>query len=68
MKKRNIGDLIIIGGTGDFANGIECIVTEVEDGRIIKAKAVNPDERLGKIGFLKEDDDYVIVEWSWSEN
>lgn len=68
MKKRNIGDLIIIGGTGDFAEGIECIVTEVENGRITKAKAVVPDERLGRIGFLKEGDDYVIVEWSWSEN
>ncbi len=68
MKKRNIGDIIVIGGTGDFAEGIECIVTEVKDGRTVKAKAVNPDERLGKIGFLKEGDDYVIVEWNWSEN
>jgi hypothetical protein len=68
MKKRKIGDLIIIGGTGYFAEGIECIVTEVEDGRIIKAKAVNPDPRLARIGFLEEAGEYVIVEWSWSEN
>lgn len=68
MKKREIGDLIIIGGSGDFAAGIECIVTEMQDGRITKAKAVIPDPRLARIGFLEEHGDYVIVEWNWSEN
>lgn len=65
---RQVGDIIILEGTGDFANGIECIVTETKDGRVTKAKAVHPDERLAKLGFLIEGDDYIIQEWNWSEN
>lgn len=65
---RQIGDTFYIEGTGDFADGIECIVMEMEDGRITKAKAAYPDPRLAKIGFLQEGDDYIIVEWNWSNN
>jgi hypothetical protein len=63
-----IGDIIVMPGTGDFADGVECVVTEITDGRITKAKAIIPDERLSKMGFLIEGDDYIIVEWRWSEN
>lgn len=68
--KRQVGDIFTIEGTGDFASGIECIVMEIspDDGRILKAKAAIPDERLGKVGFIKEGEDYVITEWRWSEN
>lgn len=58
----------MIEATGDFAPGIECVVLQVEDGRITKAKALIPDPRLAKIGFLMEGDDYIIQEWNWSEN
>lgn len=66
MKK--IGDTFFIEATGIFAPGIECIIMEMQDGRITKAKAAISDERLLKHGFLSEGDDYIIVEWNWSEN
>lgn len=65
---RNIGDTFLIEATGEFAPGIECIVMEVEEGRVKKAKAAIPDERLAKVGFIIEGEDYVIVEWEWSPN
>ena len=66
---RNIGDTFLIEGTGCFSEGIECIVMEVgDDGRILKAKAAVPDERLARLGFLIEGEDYIIVEWKWSNN
>jgi hypothetical protein len=65
---RNVGDLFMIDATGDFAPGIECIVMEVDNGRTTKARAAVPDERLTRHGFLIEGDDYIIVEWNWSEN
>lgn len=65
---KNIGDLITIQGTGDFAQGIECIIVEMDDGIIMKAKAANPDERLARAGFFKEGDDYVIFSWLWWSN
>lgn len=68
--KHQVGDLFTLFGTGDFEEGIECIVMEVapDDGRILKAKAAHPDERLAKMGFIIEGDDYVIIEWNWSDN
>ncbi len=55
--------------TGVYAPGIECIVMEVdEDGRVTKAKAAVPDEQLGKIGFILEGEDYVFMDWFWSNN
>lgn len=63
-----IGDIFTLKGIGQFASGIKCIVTEVKDGRVTKAKAVIPDPRLAKCGFLVEGEDYVIVEWNWSQN
>lgn len=63
------GDIIQLEGTGDFA-GMECIVMEVDpvDGHVTKMKAAVPDERLGKIGFILEGEDWIVVEWNWSEN
>ncbi len=59
----------MLEGTGIFADGIEMIVMEIsDDGRILKAKAAVPDERLIKYGFIIEGEDYIIVEWAWSEN
>lgn len=66
MKK--VGDTFYLEATGVFAPGIECIILEMEAGRITKAKAANADERLLKHGFLVEGEDYVIIEWKWSEN
>jgi hypothetical protein len=65
---KQVGDKFNIEATGDFAPGIECIIMEIEDGRITKAKAANPDQRLLKHGFLLEGEDYIIVEWKWSQN
>jgi len=64
------GDTFMIEAGGEFFPGIECIVIEVsdEDGRVIKAKAAEPDERLGKYGFILEGEDYVIQEWNWCDN
>lgn len=63
------GDIIRLDGTGDFA-GMECIVMEVDpvDGRVTKMKAVIPDDRLGKMGFILEGDDWVAVEWDFCPN
>lgn len=65
---KRVGDAFFIEATGYLAPGIECIIMEMKDGRITKAKAVLPDARLLKHGFLIEGDDYIIVEWKWSEN
>ena len=66
MKK--VGDKFYLEATGDFAPGIECIIMELKEGRITKAKSVVRDDRLLKHGFIIEGDDYIIVEWQWSEN
>lgn len=66
---RQPGDIIRLDGTGDFA-GMECIVMEVDpvDGRVTKMKAVIPDDRLGKMGFILEGEDWVAVEWDFCLN
>lgn len=68
MKKP--GDIIILEGSGDFANGLECIVMDVDpiDGRVTKMKAAIPDDRLGKMGFILEGEDWVAVEWDYNPN
>lgn len=67
---RKVGDIVNLEATGIFAPGIECIVMEVspDDGRVIKMKAAIPDERLAKLGFIQEGDDYVVVEWEYYPN
>lgn len=67
---RKPGDIIHLEGTGDFAEGIECIVMEVDpiDGHVTKMKAAIYDERLGRMGFILEGEDWVVVEWEWSQN
>jgi len=64
------GDIIFLEATGDMAPGIECVVMEVspEDGRVIKMKAAIPDERLARMGFIIEGEDYVVVEWEYFPN
>lgn len=61
-----VGDIITLGGTGVFADGVDCVVLEVhnEDGRILKMKAVTPDENLCKFGFFQEGEDYVVYEYN----
>lgn len=63
------GDIIILEGTGDFAN-MECIVMEVDpiDGRVTKMKAAIPDDRLGRMGFILEGEDWVAIEWDFYPN
>ena len=67
---RQPGDIIWLEATGCFSPGIECIVMEVhpDDGRVTKMKAVVPDERLARIGFIEEGGDYVAVEWQYFPN
>lgn len=67
---KNVGDIVFIEGTGDFYPGIECIVLEIdpEDGRVTKMKAAIPDERLSKMGFIIEGENWVVVEWNYSLN
>lgn len=67
---RNVGDIIKVEATGCFAPYIECEVLEVspEDGRITKMKALIRDERLARLGFIIEGEDYVVVEWNYSPN
>lgn len=67
---RQPGDIIILGGSGAFASGLECIVMEVDpvDGRVTKMKAAVPDDRLGKMGFILEGEDWVAVEWDYNMN
>lgn len=66
---RKVGDIITIEATGDFAPGIKCEVLEVSpEGRILKMKSLIKDERLLRMGFLIEGEDYVAIEWNWSEN
>lgn len=64
------GDIIRLEGTGDFANGIECIVMEIDpdDGRVTKMKATIHDDRLGRMGFILEGEDWVAVEWDFCPN
>lgn len=64
------GDILILEGKGVFAPGVECIVTEVcpIDGHVKKIKALIPDERLGKHGFLQEGEDWVAVVWDLCMN
>jgi len=38
------------------------------DGRITKMKASVPDDRLGKMGFILEGEDWVAVEWDFCTN
>jgi hypothetical protein len=67
---RKVGDIIRFEATGELAPYIECEVLEVspDDGRITKMKAVTPDDRLFKSGFILEGDDWVAVEWDYYEN
>jgi len=67
---RNIGDIIKLEATGDFYPYIECVVLEIspEDGRITKMKALHPDDRLAKLGFIIEGEDYVAIEWNYHPN
>lgn len=68
--KKNVGDTFFLLGSGCFAGGVECVIMEVseDDGRVLKAKAVYPDVRLLKAGFLIEGENYIIQEWKWSNN
>lgn len=67
--KRQPGDIVTFEGTGDFTN-FDCIVMEVDpvDRRITKMKAAIPDDRLGKMGFILEGEDWVAIEWDFYPN
>lgn len=69
MPKYNIGDIITLEATGDFAPGIDIIVVELdENGVVQKARAAIPDPRLARHGFIEENGEYYAVVWRWSEN
>ena len=69
MAGRQVGDIILLEATGDFAPGIKCVVLGVDDeGNILKAMSLVKDERLLKNGFLLEGDNYIVVQWNWSNN
>jgi hypothetical protein len=64
-----VGEIIHFPGTGVFADGIDCEVLEIfENGAIKKLKACNRDERLARMGWLMEGEDYVMLPWQWSQN
>lgn len=65
-----IGDLITLSGTGKYANGVDCIVVAIaeDDQRPIRLKVIEPDEELGRLGFIEYNGDYYAVEWFWSAN
>lgn len=67
---RQPGDIILLKGIGDFADGIACEVLEVDpiDGRVVKMKALIHDDRLGRMGFILEGEDWVAVEWEFCPN
>lgn len=58
-----VGDLITLEASGVFSPGIDIIVIDVQDGKILKAKAAIPDPRLGKHGFIEEDGEYIVTVW-----
>lgn len=64
-----VGEIIRLEGSGRFSDGLRCEILEVyENGRIKKMKSLVRDEALGRMGFIKEGDDYVCVEWSIMPN
>jgi hypothetical protein len=67
---RKVGDIIRLEATGDFAPYIECIILKVapDDGRVTKMKAVIRDERLARMGFILDGEDYVATEWDITPN
>jgi hypothetical protein len=68
-KKYRVGDIITLEGTGYFYHGVDVVILELdEDGEIQLARAVVPDERLGRAGFIEEGGEYYIVQWEWSLN
>jgi len=70
VRKYKIGDMLVLKGTGDFFPGVECVIVEVsEDGKYpTKIRAVVPDEKLCRHGFIEEDGQYYAVEWKFSTN
>lgn len=70
MSNYKVGDLLTLEGSGIFYPGVACIIIDVsQDGTYpTKIKAVIPDERLGKHGFIEEDGEYYAIEWKWSPN
>ena len=68
-RKYHIGDVIMLEGTGIFANGVRCEVLEVDSlGRISKMKALEPHPDLARHGFFYEDGEYVIWEYELCPN
>lgn len=65
---RKIGDSITLLGSDIFSKGVECIVTKMDGDRITELRAVNPDEELCKVGFIKRGEDYYVVEWEICSN
>jgi len=65
MARRRVGDIVHIEATGLFAPHIACVVLKLspDDGRVTKMKAVIKDERLAKVGFILEGEDWVVFEW-----
>lgn len=62
-----IGDRFFLDGKP----AVEVEVSEMhptDHHRPTKLKAVIPDPRLAKLGFLQEGDDYVAVEWTICKN
>lgn len=66
----NPGDIIFLHGTGNFSDGIKCEILEVNavTGEIMKLKALVPDDRLGKVGFLLEGEDWISFSWDFCRN
>mgnify|MGYP003377061037 CR=1 FL=1 len=58
------GDIIMLEGSGAFADGLQCEVLEVTpEGYIHKMRAMEPNPELARMGFFYEDGQYVIWEY-----
>lgn len=58
MTKKRVGDLLIL------PDGHRTIVVAVnEDGMPVKVKSLEPDDQLGKIGWFREGDDWMIIQY-----
>lgn len=61
-----IGDILWLEAHkgSKFYPGIRCEVLKVDRvGKATKIRAILPNEELGKIGFFKEGEDYVTMEY-----
>ncbi len=65
-----VGDIVYLEDPGGLGYDIKLEILEVDpvDGSIVKMKAVLPDDRLGKVGFILEGQQWVTFSYRLSRN